>query len=106
MMRACPVRTLALMIAVGILLAVVAVTALILTHRFPAFSIPSPMISEWCCYCSHHFHRGSVLAAGRSPVAPGSMIQSLLCCQHVGLLASPNLQRRLLDGAGKGKRQC
>ena len=51
------------------------------------------------------FHRGAVFAAARSPVAPGSMIQSLLRRQHVGLLAVPDLQSRLLDGAGKRKRQ-
>ena len=37
MMRAFPVRTLAMMNAVAILLAVVVVTALILIHWFPAF---------------------------------------------------------------------
>src|ERR1039458_6263686 len=50
-------------------------------------------------------HRGTVFAAARSPVAHGSMIQSLLRRRHVGLLASPDLHSRLLDGAGKGKRQ-
>jgi hypothetical protein len=33
------------------------------------------------------------------------MIQSLLCLQQIGVFASPNLQSRLLDGAGKRKRQ-
>src|ERR1035437_8974918 len=51
------------------------------------------------------FHRGIVFATARSPVASGSMNQSLLCRQNVGLLALPNLQSRLLDGAGKRKRQ-
>jgi hypothetical protein len=51
--------------------------------------------------CSCPFHRGIVFATARSPVAAGSMIQSLLRRQHVGLVALPNLQSRLLDGAGK-----
>src|SRR5208283_1693725 len=50
------------------------------------------------------FHRGIVFASARSPVAFGSMIQSLLCGQHMGLLALPKFQSRLLDGAGKRKR--
>jgi hypothetical protein len=105
MMRAFPVRTMALMNMVVILLAGMAVTALILTHGLPAFSIPSPMISGRRCYCSLRFHRGVIFATARRPVAPGAMKQSLLCRQHMGLLASPNLQRRLLDGAGKRKCQ-
>ena len=36
--RACPVRTLPLMVAVVVRFAMMAVTALILTHMFPAFS--------------------------------------------------------------------
>jgi len=44
---------------------------------------------------------GSVFAMPRSLVALGSMIESLLCCQHEGWLAFPNLQSRLLDGPGK-----
>jgi hypothetical protein len=34
-------------------------------------------------------------------VAPGLMIESLLCCQHVDLLAVPYLQNGMLDNAGK-----
>ena len=45
MMRARPVRTLALTIAVVIVLAMVAVTAFILTHGLPAFLIPIRVIS-------------------------------------------------------------
>jgi hypothetical protein len=44
-----------------------------------------------------NFHRGIVFATSRSSVALGSMIKSLLCRQHVGRLALPNLQSRLLD---------
>jgi hypothetical protein len=42
-----------------------------------------------------------VLAAARSPVALGAMIESLLRCMCVRLLAMPDLQRGLLDGAAK-----
>ena len=80
-------------------------TALILAHGFPAFLIPARMILERRCYCSRRFHRGIVCATARRQVAPGSMMQSLLCRQHVDLLTLPNLQCRLLDGAGKRKRQ-
>ena len=75
---------------------VLVVTVLILTHGFPAFSIPSPMISGRSYCCSRLFHRGIVFAPARRPVAQGSMIQSLLCRQHMGLLASPNLQSDFL----------
>jgi hypothetical protein len=50
-------------------------------------------------------HRGAVFATARSPVALGPVIESLLCRQHLGRITSPNLQSRLLDGAGKRKRQ-
>jgi len=52
-------------------------------------------------YYSHLFHRGTILAAARGPVAPGSMFQSLLSHRHVSLISVPNLQSRLLDGAGE-----
>ena len=111
------------------------VTVLTLMHWFPAFSISYRMIADRRCYCSApslstykchaspvriyqedaaarcsctgncYLHRGIVFATARSPVARGSMIESLLCRQHVSLLALPNLQSRLLDGAGKRKRQ-
>ena len=48
-----------------------------------------------------HFHGGIVLTAARSPVALRSMLERLLCRRDVGLFAMPNLQSRLLDGAGK-----
>jgi len=45
--------------------------------------------------CSSLFHRRIVIAhGGASRLPPGSMIKSLLCRLHVGLLASPNLQSR------------
>ena len=53
------------------------------------------------CHARVLVHRGTVFAAARSPVAAGSMIQSLLCRQHVGLLAVLKLQSRLLDGGGQ-----
>lgn len=43
------------------------------------------------------FHLGLVIATACSAVALGSMIQSLLCRRHIGLLAFPNLQSWLLD---------
>jgi hypothetical protein len=45
--------------------------------------------------------RHGVMVKARSPIAAGSMIQGFLCRQNVALLASPNLQSRLLDGAGE-----
>ena len=71
---------------------------------------PRPYLSRRRC-CSMqlcwnwYLHRGTVFATAGSPIARGSMIESLLCRQHVGFLALPNLQSRLLDGAGKRKRQ-
>ena len=41
----------------------------------------------------------------RGPVAPGSMMQGLLCRRHAGLVAVPDLQGRLLDGAAERERQ-
>jgi hypothetical protein len=57
--------------------------------------------------CRTHIliRRSIVFATARSPIAFGSMIQNLLCRRNIGLLALPNLQSRLLDGAGKRKRQ-
>jgi hypothetical protein len=52
-----------------------------------------------------YFHRGGVVATARSAVARGSMIESMLCRQHVDLLALPNLQSWLLDSASKRKGQ-
>jgi len=54
------------------------------------------------CYLSPSQH---CIRHGAPPVASGSMNQSLLCRRHVGLFTFPNLQSRLLDGAGKRKRQ-
>src|ERR1019366_6781761 len=54
---------------------------------------------------SFPFHRGPVFAAPGGRVALGSMTQGSLRCAHVSLLAFPDLQRRLLDGARKGERQ-
>jgi len=51
--------------------------------------------------CSRLFHPGIVFTMERSAIAPGSMIQGLLRLQHVGLLALPDLQSRLLNGASK-----
>src|SRR5664280_994061 len=51
--------------------------------------------------CSRVLHCGAVLATARSPVAVGSMEQSLLGGGDIGCLASPDLQRGLLDGSGK-----
>jgi len=69
--------------------------------------VPCNKFGEWCMLVvmSCPFHHGSIFAAARSLIAPGSMIQSLLCRRHAGLVALPNLQSRLLDGAGKRKRQ-
>jgi hypothetical protein len=46
-----------------------------------------------------------VFPAARSPVACGALIESLLRRMCVHLLAMPDLQRGLLDGAAKRKRQ-
>jgi len=47
---------------------------------------------------------GSVFATARSLVAHGSMIHSFLCRRLVSILALPNLQSRLVDGASKRQR--
>jgi hypothetical protein len=51
------------------------------------------------CLCL--FYRGIVFATARGAVALGSMKQGLLRRFYVGLLALPDFQSRLLDGAGK-----
>jgi hypothetical protein len=70
----------------------------LLCHRFRE-------LRDTCCHAHIRIHRGIVFATARCAVAPGAMIQSLLCRQHMSLFALPNLQSRLLDGAGKRKRQ-
>src|ERR1035437_9944897 len=55
--------------------------------------------------CSCPFPRDSVFALARGTVASGAMKERLLSRFHVRLFAVPNLQSRLLDGAGKRKRQ-
>jgi hypothetical protein len=49
------------------------------------------------------FHRGGVFAPARSAITSGAMQQGLLRRFYVGLLAAPNLQSWLLDGACKRK---
>jgi hypothetical protein len=49
---------------------------------------------------------GVVFATSRSPVAPGAMVEGLLCCLYIVLVAMPYLESRLLDGTPKRKRQC
>ena len=71
----------------------------LLCHRFRE-------LRDTSCHAHVFIRRGIVFATTRCAVAPGAMIQSLLCRQDVGLLTLPNLQSRLLDGAGKRKRQC
>src|ERR1035437_453777 len=70
----------------------------LLCHRFRE-------LRDTSCHAQVFIRRGIVFATTRCAVAPGAMIQSLLCPQDVGLLAFPNLQSWLLDGAGKRKRQ-
>ena len=55
--------------------------------------------------CSRRFHPRMIFAMERSVIASGSMIQGLLRRQHVCLLALPDLQGRLLNGASKRKHQ-
>ena len=54
--------------------------------------------------CCGRSHRGVVFATACSLVAHGSMIQSLLCGQHLDILSVPDFQSWLLDGAGVRER--
>src|ERR1700677_111181 len=51
------------------------------------------------------FHCGRVSTTPRRAIALGSVGKSVLRQKHVRLLASPNLQSRLLNGTGKGERE-
>ena len=55
--------------------------------------------------CLWIFHRSMIFATAGSPIAPGSMEQSLLCRFQFNVMARPYLQSRLLDGPGKLKCQ-
>jgi hypothetical protein len=64
----------------------------LLASSFSIFKSKSvAMVFSSMLSCACPFHRGFVFATARSPVALGSMLQSLLCRQHVGFLALPNL---------------
>src|SRR5215468_4114948 len=49
------------------------------------------------------FHLSIVLTASGSAVALGAMIENFLCRRHIGSLAFPRLQRRILQGARVGE---
>ena len=49
------------------------------------------------------FHCGRVFAPARGAIAAGAMQQRLLRRSFIGLLAFPDFQSRLLNGAGKRK---
>ena len=74
-MRTYPVRTMFVRNTVAILLCVLVVTVLILTHGFPASSIPCRMISGRRCYCpdastSRYESPASLSSAGQYPLNP------------------------------------
>jgi hypothetical protein len=57
----------------------------------------------WFVKSSSSFHDGRVFAPTCGAIAFGTMQQGLLRPFDVGGFAPPNLQSRLLDGAGKRK---
>jgi len=67
-------------------------------------SLLSKVASYWLSCCCL-FCRGRVFATACAAIAFGAMKQGLLRGFDVGPLATPNFQSRLLDGAGKRKRQ-